>query len=90
MYNILETRIEFRNNLLHKVTVLVDCTSEDSHPHSDVRAYEATTKVSSGYMSFLPHTELSQKLLQRVASDGRQNHNRDKIFPNWRTNLKNN
>lgn len=82
-YKILETRIEFENNKIQRITVLVDCTGDSSKPYSDVRAIYATTKPCGGYMHILPTSTISDKLLQHVAAAGLENAQRDKIFPNW-------
>lgn len=87
MYKILETRIEFKNNNLHKVTVLVDCTSSNSKPLTDVRAIYAIAKPAyDPYVIFSPDNILSEHLLQHIASHGYQDDDRDKIFPKWKSN----
>lgn len=87
MYEILESRIEFKNNQIQKITVLVNCTSSSSKPYSDVRAIYATNKPSSGYMWILPTSRLNEKLLQEVAGAGMESSDRDRIFPNWKAKL---
>jgi hypothetical protein len=89
-YQILETRIEFVNNKIQKITVLVDCTGSNSAPYSDVRAICATTKPKGGYMHIPPSAELSEALLQEVAGAGMEVYELDQIFPNWRENTINN
>ncbi len=85
MYKILESRIEFVNNAIQKITVLVDCTSSLSTPLSDVRAIYATADVRNGYLVIPPCPELSERLLQDVAALGCEDHNRDKTFPGWKS-----
>lgn len=83
-YNILEARIEFKNSQLDRITLLVDMSSNQSKPLSDVRAIYATTKPRSGYM-FLPSSAtLSDELLQEVAAAGMETVDRDVIFPKWK------
>jgi len=87
-YNILEARIEYQDNKLTRITVLVDCTgSNNPHtkPFSDVRAIYATNKPCSGYMFIHPtKAQLSDDLLQQVAAAGMETVDRDKIFPGWK------
>lgn len=83
-YSILETRIEFNDNKIHRITVLVDCTGERSTPFSDVRAIFATTKPRGGYMNISPSAKISESLLQDVAAAGMETDDRDNIFPNWK------
>jgi len=83
-YNILETRIEFENNKIQRITVLVDCTGSYSKPFSDVRAIFATMKPRGGYMNISAGTKISDKLLQEVAAAGMETVDRDNIFPNWK------
>jgi hypothetical protein len=83
-YNILETRIEFENNKVQRITVLVDCTGGYSKPFSDVRAIFATTKPRGGYMNIPASAQISDKLLQEVAAAGMETVDRDDIFPNWK------
>lgn len=84
-YNILEARIEFNQEQLERVTVLVDCTSGSSAPLTDVRAIYATTKNVGGYMHLLPDSTISPKLLQQVAGYGVETMDRDTIFQNWKS-----
>jgi len=84
MYNILEARIEFKGNNIQCITVLVDCTSNQSKPLSDVRAIYADTKASCGYMSIPPLAKISESLLQEVAGYGMKLVDRDEIFPKWK------
>lgn len=88
MYNILEARIEFTENKIKKVTVLVDCTSSSSAPLSDVRAISATLNPIGGYTHLKRGVTLSEGVLQEVAAAGFEENNRDKIFPNWKSNYK--
>jgi hypothetical protein len=83
-YQILETRIEFLNNKIQRITVLVDCTGGSSKPYSDVRAIFATTKPRGGYMNIPQSASISDKLLQEVAAAGMETVDRDEIFPNWK------
>jgi len=48
VYNILESRIEFNNNQLFRITVLVEMSK------GDVRAIYADTKPKSGYFFLKP------------------------------------
>lgn len=87
-YEILESRIEFINNQISKITVLINCTGRRSKPYSDVRAIYATTKAMAGYMNIPPLlSDVSNDILQRVASGGTQTYDRDKIFPGWKKRL---
>lgn len=79
MYNILESRIEFKNNQLYRITVLVEISK------GDVRAIYADTKPKSGYLFLLPNQELNNELLQRVAGQGSEI-SKDDMFPGWRSN----
>lgn len=87
MYKILESRIEFKDNKLHKVTVLVDFTSSTCKPYTDVRAYCGTTAPANGYMSIGSNAKLNEDLLQEVAGYGSRVSDRDKIFPKWKSKL---
>lgn len=84
MYKILESRIEFKNNQIQKITVLIDCTSGSSKPLSDVRAIVASTQPTSGYMSIPPSAKLTDELLQQVAAQGSITHDANLIFSNWK------
>lgn len=81
--NILEARIEFKENKLTRVTVLVDFTPGSLDPGSDVRAIFASNKPMGGYMFLSEKLEVSLTLLQRVAKYGCETVDRDKIFPGW-------
>lgn len=83
-YDILESRIEFKNNQITRITVLVDCTSAGSKPLTDVRAIYATTKPKGGYMNISPFDKVSESLLQEVAAAGMETVDRNEIFPNWK------
>ena len=83
-YKILEARIEYNNNKLTRVTVLVDCTGEYSKPLSDVRAIFATTQPRGGYMNISSSAVISERLLQEVAAAGMETVDRNEIFPNWK------
>ena len=83
MYNILESRIEFKNNQLSRVTVLVEMSK------GDVRAIVATTQPRGGYMHLEPNVKVSNELLQEVAGYGLETIDRDEVFPNWKSKLVN-
>lgn len=88
MYTILESKIEFQDNALSRVIVLVDCTSRSSKPYSDVRAIAATNKPSMGYFWIGGNHRLNMDLLQDVAAGGMELNDRDKLFPGWKSKLK--
>lgn len=75
MYNILESRIEFKGNQLDRITVLVE--------NSDGRlsAYFATAKPKIGHLCLDPNANISIELLQRVACFGMETVDREEIFP---------
>lgn len=81
MYNILESRIEFKNNQLFRITVLVEISK------GDVRAIYADTNPKNGYMFLQPNQELNTKLLQQVSGEGCERRDKDDIFPNWHSKL---
>lgn len=81
MYNILESRIEFKNNQLFRITVLVEIS------RGDVRAIYADTKPKGGYIFLQPNQELSNKLLQQVAGQGKERADKDDMFPGWHSKL---
>ncbi|MEY4571220.1 MAG: hypothetical protein RLZ10_413, partial [Bacteroidota bacterium] len=83
-YEILESRIEFNNNQIQRITVLVNCTSSQSKPYSDVRAIYATNKPCGGYMWIPLNAKLTDDLMQSVAGAGMETRDRDKIFPGWK------
>lgn len=88
-YNILQARIEFTDNKIVAITVLVDCTSPPGNNpytkrYSDVRAIYATIKPRGGYMNIPPGAKLTDDLLQRVAAAGMETVDREEIFPNWK------
>ena len=77
-YNILEIRIERKENRLQRITCLVEISP------GDVRAIFATTKFNPGYMTLRPDARITEELLQEVAGTGMQTIDRDEIFPNWK------
>lgn len=81
MQDILEARVEFENNCITRITVLVRMSTLIN----DVRAIFATTKPRNGYMHILPSDALNNDLLQRVADHGLETMDRDSVFPHWRT-----
>jgi hypothetical protein len=89
-YDILQAKIEFADNKITRITVLVDCTGKGNphtKPFSDVRAIYATTKPRGGYMNIPASAKLSDQLLQDVAAAGLETDERDKIFPGWKEKL---
>lgn len=89
MKKILESRLEFREGELHRITVLVDCTSSVSEPLTDVRAITATTIQSGGYFYLSSGIKnVSTDLLLEVAYYGCELDGRDAMFPNWKSNFK--
>ncbi len=85
MNKILQSIIIYKDGKLQRIIVLVDFTSSSSKPYSDVRAICATDNPSAGYMWLTPKSVLNEELLQEVASYGFELHERDKVFPKWRT-----
>jgi hypothetical protein len=81
MYNILESRIEFKNNQLFRITVLVEMS------RGDVRAIYADTKPKAGYITLKPNQELNNELLQEVAGYGSERKDKDDMFPGWHSKL---
>jgi hypothetical protein len=81
MENILESRIEFKNNKLFRITVLVEFSK------GDVRAIYADTKPKGGYMFLKPNQELNTELLQEVAGYGSERNDKDDMFPGWHSKL---
>ena len=82
MYNILESRIEFKNNQLFRITVLVEMS------RGDVRALYADTKPEGfGYLYLKPNQELNSKLLQDVAAYGCERQDKNEMFPGWHSKL---
>ncbi len=81
MYNILESRIEFKNNELFRITVLVEMSK------GDVRAIYADTKPKGGYLFLSPKEEINNKLLQKVAGKGSERNDKDDMFPGWHSKL---
>lgn len=82
MYNILECKIDFKNNQLYRVTVLVEIS------RGDIRAIFVTTECRNGYMHLEPNAKISNELLQEVAGYGLETMDRDKIFPNAQNYIK--
>jgi len=78
MYNILEAKIEFSNNVIDRITLLVEISK------NDVRAIFATTKVRPGYIHIPFAAEISNELLQEIAGYGCETDDRDQIFSNWK------
>ncbi|MFC0262599.1 MULTISPECIES: hypothetical protein [Bacteroidota] len=81
MYNILESRIEFKNNQLFRITVLVEMSI------GDVRAIYADTNLKAGYLVLKPNQEISKELLQQVAGYGSERRDKDDMFPGWHSKL---
>lgn len=81
MYNILESRIEFKNNQLFRITVLVEMSI------GDVRAIYADTKPKAGYLVLKPNQSLNDKLLQEVAGYGSERNDKNDMFPGWHSKL---
>lgn len=81
MYNILEARIEFKNNQLERITVLVEMSKDD------VRAIFADTVAKGGYMNIQPSATVSNELLQEIAGYGMETVDRDEIFPKWKSKI---
>lgn len=79
MYNILEAKIEFKGNQPHRITVLVEMST------NDVRAILATTKPRAGYMHIPSNSKINDELLQEIAGCGMETVDRDEIFHNWKT-----
>ncbi len=77
MENILESRIEFGNNKLLRITVLVEFSK------GDVRAIYADTQPKCGYMFLRPNQALNNELLQEVASHGAERHDVADVFPKY-------
>ena len=81
MFNILESRIEFKDTQLFRVTVLVEFSK------GDVRAVYADTNPKTGYIFFYPNQELNYGFLQAVAGYGQERPDKDYIFPGWHSRL---
>lgn len=77
-YNILECRIEFKNNQIFSVTVLVEMSK------FDIRAIYANTEPACGYMSLKQNESISNELLQEVAGYGYEKNDKDYLFPDWK------
>lgn len=78
-YKIFEAKIEFKNDQIDRITVLVEMSK------NDVRAIVGTAKPRPGYMFIHPAAEVSAELLQEVAGYGCETDDRDKIFPGWKS-----
>lgn len=83
MENIIETRIEFKNGEVTRVTVLADFTPSILTPGSDVRALFITSERRGGYAYIQKNKELSE-LIQETVDYGMETVDRDEIFPNWK------
>lgn len=81
MYNILESKIEFKDNQLFRITVLVEFS------RGDVRAIYADTRIKAGYFFLRSSQELNNKLLQEVAGGGAERGDKDDLFPGWHSKL---
>lgn len=79
--NILEGRIEFKNNQLFRITVLVEFSK------GDVRAIYADTSRRGGFISLNPNQEVNNALLQEVSDYGAERHDKDDMFPGWHSKL---
>lgn len=77
-YNILESRIEFKNNKLDRITVLVEISK------GDVRVIAMDTIGKPGYKVISPDEELSPALLQKVAGFGWTRVGIDNLFKGWK------
>ena len=77
MSNILESRIEFKNGKLFRVTVLVEFSK------GDVRAIYVDTIPKDGYVFLLASTELNAQLLQNVANYGAERPDKNDMFPKF-------
>lgn len=80
MYNILEARVEYKNQKLERVTVLVEISQ------GDVRGVFSSNNLGAGYMKLHPNEPITDGLLQRVAGYGATllMSERDTVFPNWK------
>lgn len=75
MYNILETNIEFKNNKIEVITVLVEISK------NDIRAIQSTSKSNNGGYMYIPQSaKLNYELLQSIAGYGIEV-NAKKYFP---------
>lgn len=63
-YKILKTLIEFENDNLKAVTVLIDAGNGFE------KAYRSESRLMSGYFSISPKTALTDDLFQKVAGYG--------------------
>ena len=78
MYNILESRIEFKNNKLDRITVLVEISK------GDVRVIAMDTIGKPGYKVIEPNETLNEALLQKVAGYGWTRVGIDNLFKGWK------
>ena len=81
MSNSVARRIEFKNNQLFRITVLVEMSK------GDVRAIYADTKPNGGYIFLKPNQELNNELLQEIAGYGSERNDKDDMFPGWHSKL---
>lgn len=84
MQKILEVKLTYHKNDLVEVYVLVDFTSSNLKPLTDVRAIYSTSNPHPGYHFIRPDEKPSEVLFQEVANYGFQHPKRDKIFPGWK------
>lgn len=78
MYNILESRIEFKNNELDRITVLVEMSKDN------VRVIAMDTIGKPGYKVLEPNEPLNETLLQKVAGYGWTRVGVDSLFRGWK------
>lgn len=78
-YNILESKIEFKNNKLDRISVLVEMSK------GNVEVIAMDTKGKPGYDVIQPNEELSPALLQKVAASGWTRVGVDSLFKGWKT-----
>jgi len=81
MSNILESRIEFKNGKLFRITVLVEFS------RGDVKAIYVDRIPKAGYMVLHPSHELNTELLLEVAAYGVKRRDKDYMFPDWQGKL---
>ena len=79
-YKILESIMEFENNEVSNVIVLVDMNLN----LSDVRAIEMGNKPVIGYGNITEVSHSIGVLMQHVAGSGHERNDRDQLFPNWK------
>ena len=80
MYKILEAKIEFKDNYVSKVIVLVQMSK------GDIRAIQGDNKIKSVYMTIPSGAKIHDQLLQEVAGYGREIVGwwEDEIFREWK------